>query len=362
MVTLFCEISATHYPDRMRAETERRPWRDGAPIRWGILGCGDVTEKKSGPAFQKAAGSSLVAVMRRQAERAHDYAERHGVKRWYGDADELIADPEVDAVYVATPPESHARLAILCARARKPCYVEKPMARTVAECQSMIDEFRASQTPLFVAYYRRALPRFLAVRRAIESGEIGEVRFVSIVLQRVIAPAERDPRSLPWRVQPEIAGGGHFVDLASHTLDFLDFALGPIVEAGGIASNQAGLYPAEDAVAMHFRFGSGPLGVGRFCFTAGAAADEVLVTGSDGEIRFATFADEPLRIRGASGDTRVESIAHPEPIQQPLIQAVVDELRGVGPSSPSTGESALRTTWVMERVLAREPPRAGAER
>jgi len=342
------------------AQTERKPWRAGAAVRWGILGCGDVTEKKSGPAFQKAAGSSLVAVMRRQAERARDYAQRHGVKRWYSDADELIADPEVDAVYVATPPESHADLAIRCARARKACYVEKPMARTVAECQSMIDAFRASQTPLFVAYYRRALPRFLAVRRAIENGEIGAIRFVSIVLQRPIAAVERDPRTLPWRVRPEIAGGGHFVDLACHVLDFLDFALGPIAEVGGIASNQAGLYPAEDSVAMHFRFGSGALGVGRFCFAAGAAGDEVVVVGSDGEIRFATFADEPFRFLGASGAPRVEAIVHPEHIQQPLIQAVVDELRGVGPASPSTGESALRTTWVMERVLSREHSRIGA--
>jgi predicted dehydrogenase len=337
----------------MGAESERKPWRGGAAVRWGILGCGDVTERKSGPAFQKAAGSSLVAVMRRQTERARDYAQRHGVKRWYGDADELIADPEVDAVYVATPPESHARLAIRCARAQKPCYVEKPMARTVTECQSMIDEFRATETPLFVAYYRRALPRFLAVRRAIENGEIGTVRFVAIVLQRTIAAAERDPLTLPWRVQPEIAGGGHFVDLACHTLDFLDFVLGPIVEVGGVATNQAGLYSAEDSVAMHFRFASGPLGVGRFCFAAGAAADEVVVTGSNGEIRFATFADEPLRIFGASGATRVQSIAHPEHIQQPLIQAVVDELRGLGPPSPSTGESAIRTTRVMDQVLRR---------
>ena len=299
----------------------------------------------------------MVAVMRRQADLARDYAERHGVKRWYGDADELIADPEVDAVYVATPPESHAHLAIRCALAHKPCYVEKPMARTVAECQSMIDAFRVARTPLFVAYYRRALPRFLAVKRAIDSGEIGKIRVVSIFLQRAISAAERDPLTLPWRVRPEISGGGHFVDLACHTLDFLDFVLGPIVEVDGMAFNQAGLYPAEDSVAMHFRFASGPLGVGSFCFAAGAAADEVVVTGSDGEIRFATFADEPLRIRSASGETRTESIAHPEHVQQPLIQAVVNELRGSGPVSPSTGQSAIRTTWVMERVLqGREPP------
>jgi predicted dehydrogenase len=228
------------------------------------------------------------------------------------------------------------------------------MARNVAECLTMIEAFRAAGTPLFVAYYRRALPRFLAVRKAIQSGEIGAVRFVSIVLQRPVAPAELDPQALPWRVRPEVAGGGHFVDLACHTLDFLDFALGPISEVAAFAANQAGLYPAEDAVAMTFRFESGVLGTGRFCFAAECVGDEVVVTGSDGEIRFATFADEPIRVHG-SGQKREEVIAHPPHIQQPLVQAVVDELLGRGPPSPSRGESALRTTWVMEQALAGAP-------
>jgi predicted dehydrogenase len=319
-------------------------------IRWGILGCGDVTEKKSGPAFQKAAGSALVAVMRRTPGLARDYAMRHGVSRWYEDADDLIADPEVDAVYVATPPGSHADLALRCARARKPCYVEKPMARSVAECRTMIEAFRAANTPLFVAYYRRALPRFLAVKRAIES-EVGTIRSVSIVLQRPVASTELDPLALPWRVRPEIAGGGHFVDLACHTLDFLDFALGPIAQVAGFAANQAGLYPAEDAVTMSFRFESGVLGSGRFCFAAERGADEVVVTGSEGEIRFATFADDPIRVE-RMGQVREEVIANPPHIQQPMVQAVVNELLGQGPPSPSHGESALRTTWVMEQVLA----------
>jgi 1,5-anhydro-D-fructose reductase (1,5-anhydro-D-mannitol-forming) len=324
------------------------------PIRWGILGCGDVTEKKSGPAFQKARGSELVAVMRRSPGLARDYAERHGVGRWYEDADALISDPDVGAVYVATPPGSHADLAVRVARARKPCYVEKPMARTAGECRAMIEAFRAADTPLFVAYYRRALPRFLAVRKAIQGGQIGAIRFVSIVLQKAVSPSERDPHGLPWRLQPEIAGGGHFVDLACHTLDFLDYALGPITRVAGFAENQAGRYPAEDAVTMSFRFESGVLGTGRFCFAAEGPADEVVVTGSDGEIRFATFADDPIRIQ-AHGQTRVESVAHPPHIQQPLVQAIVDELLGEGPPSPSNGETALRTNWVMEQVLGSAP-------
>src|SRR5882757_10269989 len=103
-------------------------------IRWGIIGCGDVTEVKSGPALQRATGSALVAVMRRDRAKAEDYARRHGVARAYDDAAALIADPDVDAVYVATPPSSHAAYTLAAARAGKPVYVEKPMALSHAEC------------------------------------------------------------------------------------------------------------------------------------------------------------------------------------------------------------------------------------
>jgi Oxidoreductase family, NAD-binding Rossmann fold len=145
-------------------------------IRWGIIGCGDVTEVKSGPGFQKANHSRLVAVMRRTGELARDYARRHGVPRWYDNAEALINDPEVDAVYIATPPVAHKDYTLLCARAGKPVYVEKPMALNYQECQFMLRACRAAGLPLFVAYYRRALPRFLKVKQLIDTHAIGEVR------------------------------------------------------------------------------------------------------------------------------------------------------------------------------------------
>ena len=130
-------------------------------IRWGIIGCGEVCEVKSGPAFVKCAGSTLVAVMRRDGAKAGDYARRHGVRKWYDDAEKLIRDPEVDAVYVATPPGTHEHYAlrVATAAAGKPCYVEKPMARSYVECARMVEAFRAAGRPLFVAYYRRARNR-----------------------------------------------------------------------------------------------------------------------------------------------------------------------------------------------------------
>ena len=202
---------------------------------WGIIGCGDVTEVKSGPALQQARGSSLVAVMRRDGARAQDYARRHGVPRWYDDADALIGDPGVEAVYVATPPSTHARYAIAAMRAGKPAYVEKPMALDATECEAMLEVSRETGMPLFVAYYRRALPRFAKVRELLAADAIGRPRQVRVCLTRTPDPRLADPAAPPWRVRPDIAGGGLFVDLGSHTLDLLDHLFGPMLGVSGEA-------------------------------------------------------------------------------------------------------------------------------
>src|SRR5436190_15399833 len=165
-------------------------------IRWGIIGCGDVAEVKSGPGFQKADRSSLVAVMRRDRARAEDFARRHGVERVHGLAEDLIADPHVDAVYVATPPSSHRELALAVAAAGKPCLVEKPMAMNHAECLQMVVAFESRGVPLWVAYYRRALPRFLRVRERLQAGAIGRITSVHI---QVTAPVLTGADATNWR-------------------------------------------------------------------------------------------------------------------------------------------------------------------
>jgi predicted dehydrogenase len=326
-------------------------------IRWGIIGCGDVTEVKSGPGFQKADNSSLVAVMRRSGELARDYAQRHGVPKWYDDAEALIHDPEVDAVYVAAPPSSHKEYTILAAQAGKPVYVEKPMGLDYEECREMMEACRSAGVPLFVAYYRRALARFLKVKELVETQAIGNIRFVTITLYMPVRQDELDPQTLPWRVVPEIAGGGRFVDLASHTLDFLDYVLGPIRSAEGFAANQAGHYPAEDVVTGTFVYESGVQGAGTWCFTAYDEVDMTEIVGSQGKIAFSTYGTDPVTLTTGDGVTEF-SIEYPQHIQQPLIQTVVDDLAGVG-TCPSTGESATRTTWVMDQMLAGYRDREG---
>ena len=317
-------------------------------VRWGIIGVGNVTERKSGPGFQQAERSELVAVMGRNGDLAADYARRHDVPRWYDDADELINDPEVDAVYVATPPDSHREYVVRVAQAGKHVYVEKPMARTALECEDMISACDAAGVDLFVAYYRRAMPRFATVKELLDTGRIGELRSVSI---RNEHPGQLDKADQAgWRVDPEISGGGYFVDLGSHILDLLDWLLGPVTHAAGIATNRGGRYPAEDLVTGVFSFSSGIEGVGVWNYDSFQHQDQVEIIGTAGALRFACFADEPLQLVTARGLDQIKA-PYPETVQLPLIQTVVNALTGRG-VSPSNGHTAVRTARVIDALLS----------
>jgi predicted dehydrogenase len=315
-------------------------------IRWGIIGCGDVTEIKSGPGLQKAAGSRLVAVMRRQPALAADYARRHGVPRWYDNADTLIADPEVDAVYIATPPETHSHYALQVAAAGKPAYVEKPMARHTPECDRMIEAFARAGQKLFVAYYRRRLSRFVHIKELLSVGALGRPTGVR---HRWTEPRHRDAAGA-WRLDAAKAGGGLFLDLGSHLLDLLEHLFGPLTNVAGVAANLASAYAVEDTVGMSFQTETGVPGTAAWNFACAFREDTLEISGTEGRLTCSVFGNEPLSLETASG---VQTFDRPNPphVQQPLIQTVVDDLLGRG-VCPSTGESARRTSQVMDRVLA----------
>lgn len=317
-------------------------------IRWGIVGCGDVTEVKSGPAFQQVENSSLVAVMRRNGEKAKDYAERHGVPKWYDNAKDLIHDDEVDAVYIATPPSSHKEYTLMAAEAGKPVYVEKPMAGSTEECEEMVQACEKHGVPLFVAYYRRSLPRFLKVKELIEDGAIGDVRFVSIQQSQRLISKEEDG-TWPWRVLPEQSGAGLFYDVGSHTLDLFDFLLGPLNDVKGSAYNLAGAYPAEDTVTGTWKFESGAVGTGVWNFSSYQNEDDNRIVGTKGEIRFSSFDDKPVTLLTGEGEETFW-VEHPKHIQHPHIQSIVQDLIGAG-TCPSTGKTALRTNDVMDELI-----------
>ncbi len=315
-------------------------------VRWGMIGCGGVAEVKSGPALQKANGSALVAVMRRDREKAEDYARRHNVARVYTSADELIDDPEVDVVYVATPPSSHCELALKTAAAGKPCLVEKPMAMNHGECLQMIEAFRTRQVPLWVAYYRRALPRFLKVRELLRERAIGGLTSIHVSVCEPLATGEA---ATAWRLNRDVAGAGLFLDLASHIFDIIDFAAGPIGAAHGFAVNSGRAYEVEDVTAAAFQIGDSVVGTGVWNFNAPAKAESIVFTGSQGEIATAVLGDEDVIVTRGGQQNRYR-FRNPPHVHQPLVQTIVDELRGQG-RCESPAESGARASWVMDRCL-----------
>lgn len=322
-------------------------------INWGMIGVGNVTEKKSGPAFSKVANSKLVAVMGRNAVKAADYAARHGIDTWYDNVDDLINDPQVNAIYIATPPDVHLEYARRAMEAGKPVYVEKPMARNAAECDEMNRISKETGTPLFVAYYRRALPYFVKIKELVDSKVIGDVRCVNIRLHKPPYEEEIGDKPQPrWRVSPKISGGGHFHDLASHQFDFLEHAFGPIKLGTGIARNQAGLYQADDVVMANFEFESGVVGNGSWCFTVNKEQqlDETQIIGSLGRITFSFFDSFIIKV-DVGTTTESYNLPYPEHVQQPLIELIVKELRGEG-KSPSSGISGARASLILDKITA----------
>lgn len=322
-------------------------------IKWGFIGCGEVTKQKSGPAFKKVEHSAVTAVMSREMTKAKAYAAERKIPKWYDDAQELIDDNDVNAIYIATPPSSHATYAIMAMKAGKPVYIEKPMAVTYEECCRINRISNETGVPCFVAYYRRYLPYFQKVKELINGGQIGNVINIQIRFAQPPRDLDHNKANLPWRVQPDIAGGGYFYDLAPHQIDLLQDMFGCILEASGYKSNQGGLYQAEDTLSACFQFDNGVVGSGSWCFVAHESAreDRIEVIGDKGMICFSVFTYEPLALHTENGREEIV-IANPEHVQQPLIQAVVDHLIGKS-TCTCNGESATLTNWVMDKILGK---------
>ena len=323
-------------------------------IKWGFIGCGEVTEKKSGPAFSEVEGSSVVAVMSRDERHARSYAERHGIPRWYTDAQELIDDPDVNAVYIATPPSSHATFAIMAMKAGKPVYVEKPLASTYEDCTRINRISAETGQPCFVAYYRRYLPYFNKVREIVQRGVIGKV--VNVQVRFAVPPRELDytkPEELPWRLQPDIAGGGYFYDLAPHQLDLLQMFFGVILDAEGISTNRAHLYQTEDAVSACFRFENGLSGSGMWCFVAHESAreDTIEIIGDRGKLLFSVFDYTPIQLYTSEGHQQIV-VPNPPYVQFPLIKCVIEHLQGLAVCE-CTSVSATPVNWALDRILGK---------
>lgn len=317
-------------------------------IRWGIIGCGNVTEIKSGPPYYKIEGFSLAAVMRRDAIKVKDFATRHNVKKTYTNAEDLINDPEIDAVYIATPPDTHKYYGLKVALARKPCCIEKPLSPNYSDSLAIYKAFNNSNIPLFVAYYRRSLPRFVQVEKWLGENKIGTVRHISWHLSKPTSELDKS-NEYNWRTDKEIAPGGYFDDLASHGIDLFTYLLGEIKEAKGICLNQQDLYTAKDAITACWVHENGITGTGSWNFGCDSREDCVEIYGSNGKITFSVFDENPVTLKN---DSENESliIKHPENVQYFHVKNMRDFLFEEK-NHPSTGKTALHTSWIMDQIL-----------
>ena len=319
-------------------------------INWGIIGCGDVTEKKSGPAFNKVPNSKLVAVMRRDAEKAQDYAQRHGVPKWYNNADELINDPDINAIYVATPPDSHEAYTIAALKAGKPVYVEKPMALHTVASKNMAQAAKESGQKLSVAHYRREQPLFKKIKSLIDEKEIGDIKLVSINHKIPASKFDFNDEKIQWRINPSIAGGGIFHDLAPHQLDLMIYFFGEVDKATGLSTNQSGLYNADDTVSGSILFKNKIVFNGQWCFTAPEIekTEYCEIVGTNGKIKFSIFDKFDIEITKGE-DKQVISFDPLQHVQQPMIQKVVAYFLNQS-ANPCSAEEGVIVMELMEKM------------
>ncbi|WP_035483609.1 Gfo/Idh/MocA family protein [Gaetbulibacter saemankumensis] len=318
-------------------------------IKWGILGCGNVTEVKSGPAYINTSGFEVVAVMRRNEEKAKDYANRHGIKIYYSNADDLINDENVDAIYIATPPDSHKYYALKVAHAGKICCIEKPMTPSYAESLEIFNAFKSKDIPLFIAYYRRSLPRFKQIKSWLDSDAIGDIRHINWQFTKPASDLDKSGE-YNWRTDLNIAPGGYFDDLASHGLDLFNYLIGDIIEAKGISLNQQNYYSAKDAFSSCWLHGNGATGAAFWNFGAHKHFDEVVIYGNRGEISFSIFHNNPIKIESINYRESI-FIENPKHIQQFHVEAMRDMLIHKNMQHPSMGASGLHANWVMDKIL-----------
>lgn len=322
-------------------------------INWGIIGCGDVTELKSGPAFNKVPNSKLVAVMRRDAAKAKDYAMRHSVSKWYSNADELINDMDVNAIYIATPPSSHEEYALAAIAAGKPVYIEKPMTVNHAQAINISKAAAGGNIKTVVAHYRREQPYFKKIKALLDEREIGDVRFAKLSFFDPPLSAESLQTSkMAWRVDPAIAGGGLFHDLAPHQLDLAYYFFGEPETVQGITANQSKNYEANDIVSGNILFKNGIVFNGLWCFNVSAseAKDQFEIVGTKGKIAFSVFGKQYINIMQDGLETIIP-FEPPVHVQQPMIEAVVNYFLEKGPN-PCSAEDGATVMELMDRMTA----------
>jgi predicted dehydrogenase len=309
-------------------------------LRWGLIGCGDISRKRVAPALRDLESCELVAVNRSRAELAESFAREFGARRWHQEWRALIADTEVDAIYIATPVYLHAEQTVAAAEAGKHVLCEKPMAMNTAECDRMIAACRANNVKLGIAYYRHFYPVLLRAKEIIAAGEIGKPVLAQVNAFERFNPQPGDDRH--WLLEKEKSGGGPMMDFGCHRIEILLNLCGAIKTVKNLAGRALFEREVEDTCIASFEFETAMQAVLTVTHAAFESRDTVDIFGSEGSIHIPVLNRGELQIKTAAGE-RTESHPPHANIHLPLIE---DFARAV----PATAA----------RLDAREPKVGGA--
>lgn len=287
-------------------------------LNWGLIGAGDIARKRIAPALRDLPNCNLAAISRNRAGLAESFAKEFGAGRWYADWRELIADKDIDAVYIATPVFLHAEQTIAAAEAGKHVLCEKPMALNVAECDGMIAACEAAGVKLGIAYYRHFYPSIIRVKEIIASGEIGKVVLAQMNAFEYFDPAPDHPRR--WLLDKAKSGGGPMMDFGCHRLEALTNLFGKVAQVSGLTANTVFTNrEVEDTAAALLRFESGPVASVTVTHAAREPQDTFDIFGTEGSIHIPILNGAEVRIV-VDGVDRIESHpTHPN-VHQPLIE------------------------------------------
>lgn len=315
-------------------------------IRWGIIGGGKYVQSKGGKAFNIVENSIVQSVMRRDLTEAKECAQELGAKSYYDNYKKLIDDHEVDAVYIASPPGLHLEQAIYCANAKKPLYLEKPMARNFAECVSIIDVFKENETPLYVSHYRRSHNKFQKLKELIDGKIIGDIFTINCQLNRKY----EDDKDHPWYFKPLLSGGGKFIDISPHMIDILIYLFGELDEVKSICVNHNKDHNLEDVVVAIFKFKNNVVGTLNYNMLSSEKNDNIVCVGNKGKLEFSIHKATPIIVSEGGKIVDEIIIENPKNSQEPMIRNVVNDIL-TGCNNVCYGADALETYRAIDLIL-----------
>jgi predicted dehydrogenase len=296
-----------------------------------VIGAGGFANRRSIPGLKEAENAVLQAVMVRDLNRAKALADKHGAQEYYDSTEGLLSSENVDAVYISTPVYLHRAHTVAAARRGKHVLCEKPMARTVEECQEMIEACRTNGVKLAIGYMVRFRAHHRKAKELINGGVLG----------RIIEARAQNHLWYPdipgaWRQDPELGGGGSLADVGSHCIDLLRFLLGEVVEVTAMMDTIAFSYPVEDTALVMLRFEGGAQGIVDASFAVPHRQCLLEVYGTRGTLlAFRTlgpFTDPEMRLYS---EERVEEI------HVPWVNAYTAEFEDFGHCIEEGGEAAV---------------------